>query len=126
VFYCHFPDKLLADGAYVEGVTGTTRAGLLKRLYRLPMDWLEEATTSTRYSGSPCCTTLTRRIGDSDVILANSRFTSRVFKTHFSSIRGTPRVVYPGINIDAYKVTYDPKSNDADVKQIISYVRFSV
>lgn len=44
VFYCHFPDKLLADGAYVEG-KGRPRGGLLKRLYRLPMDWLEELTT---------------------------------------------------------------------------------
>jgi alpha-1,3/alpha-1,6-mannosyltransferase len=45
VFYCHFPDKLLADGAYVEGKTGTVKAGLLKRIYRFPMDWLEETTT---------------------------------------------------------------------------------
>jgi alpha-1,3/alpha-1,6-mannosyltransferase len=45
LFYCHFPDKLLADGAYVEGKTGTAKAGLLKRIYRFPMDWLEETTT---------------------------------------------------------------------------------
>lgn len=44
VFYCHFPDKLLADGAYVEE-KGRPRWGLLKRAYRLPMDWLEERTT---------------------------------------------------------------------------------
>ena len=44
VFYCHFPDKLLADGAYVEGAA-RPRGGLLKRAYRLPMDWLEELTT---------------------------------------------------------------------------------
>lgn len=45
VFYCHFPDKLLADGEYVEGKV-KRRGGLLKRMYRLPMDWLEEVTTS--------------------------------------------------------------------------------
>jgi alpha-1,3/alpha-1,6-mannosyltransferase len=34
LFYCHFPDQLL-----------TKRQGLLKRLYRLPVDFLEEITT---------------------------------------------------------------------------------
>ena len=36
LFYCHFPDKLLC----------TDRASALKRLYRAPIDWLEEATTA--------------------------------------------------------------------------------
>ena len=44
LFYCHFPDKLLADGAYVEG--RRPRGSLLKRIYRVPMDFFEEATTS--------------------------------------------------------------------------------
>jgi alpha-1,3/alpha-1,6-mannosyltransferase len=44
VFYCHFPDKLLADGAYVEGQVRRS-GGLLKRLYRYPVDKLEEVTT---------------------------------------------------------------------------------
>ena len=34
VFYCHFPDLLL-----------TQRKSLLKRIYRAPLDWLEEVTT---------------------------------------------------------------------------------
>lgn len=46
VFYCHFPDKLLANGAFVEGNLVKKNAGLLKRIYRIPMDWLEEVTTS--------------------------------------------------------------------------------
>lgn len=37
LFYCHYPDKLLC----------TERRSLLKRLYRAPLDWLEEATTGT-------------------------------------------------------------------------------
>lgn len=45
LFYCHFPDKLLADGAYEEGRPTKKNAGLLKRMYRAPMDWVEEATT---------------------------------------------------------------------------------
>ena len=48
VFYCHFPDKLLADGAYVEGKI-QRKGGILKRIYRFPMDWLEELTTRMRH-----------------------------------------------------------------------------
>ena len=45
VFYCHFPDKLLADGQF-EGIHAKRpRSRLLKKLYRLPMDILEEKTT---------------------------------------------------------------------------------
>ncbi|GFT29033.1 hypothetical protein NPIL_333431, partial [Nephila pilipes] len=47
IFYCHFPDQLL-----------TERKHWLKRIYRLPLDWLEEKTT-----------------GLADVILVNSNFT---------------------------------------------------
>lgn len=36
LFYCHFPDLLL-----------TQRKSFLKRLYRWPLDWLEEITTGT-------------------------------------------------------------------------------
>lgn len=34
LFYCHFPDQLL-----------TQRKSALKKLYRTPIDWLEERTT---------------------------------------------------------------------------------
>lgn len=34
IFYCHFPDQLLTD-----------RTTFLKRLYRTPLDWLEERST---------------------------------------------------------------------------------
>ena len=44
VFYCHFPDKLLAGGK-VAPSDGVRRASLIKRLYRAPADWLEEKTT---------------------------------------------------------------------------------
>ena len=45
VFYCHFPDKLLADGEFVNGIVRKRRRSFLKRLYRMPMDLLEEKTT---------------------------------------------------------------------------------
>ena len=45
LFYCHYPDKLLC----------TDRRSWLKRLYRAPLDWLEEITTgiTTIYPPTP-------------------------------------------------------------------------
>ncbi|KAJ7702438.1 mannosyltransferase [Mycena rosella] len=103
VFYCHFPDKLLANGEFVEGNLRKKRVGLLKRIYRYPMDWLEEVTTR-----------------QADVILSNSNFTARVFRSYFPSIRQTPRTVYPGINISAYETTIDV--SDPDIAAITSAV----
>ncbi|KAF8224174.1 mannosyltransferase [Tricholoma matsutake] len=101
VFYGHFPDKLLAYGAFVEGRVMKRQGSLLKGIYRYPMDWLEEITTR-----------------QSDIIFANSKFTARVFKTYFSSIRQPLRVVYPGINISAYESDVD--ANDPDIIAITS------
>ena len=75
LFYCHFPDKLLAEGAYVEGQKKS--GSLLKRIYRMPMDLLEESTTSA------CAPTAVRSLTNfipeqADTILANSRFTCRL------------------------------------------------
>lgn len=76
VFYCHFPDQLLATG----------RDTLLKRLYRGPIDWLEEATT-----------------GAADALLVNSQYTLSVFqKTFKGPSRTPPRIVYPSINTAAF------------------------
>ncbi|KAI9728210.1 MAG: Alpha-1,3-mannosyltransferase-like protein [Chrysothrix sp. TS-e1954] len=72
LFYCHFPDKLLAQ-----------RKGELKRLYRIPFDWLESWTT-----------------GRSDVILVNSKFTRGIFGESFPSLRHRdPKVVYPCVDV---------------------------
>ncbi|KNZ79958.1 Alpha-1,3-mannosyltransferase ALG2 [Termitomyces sp. J132] len=100
VFYCHFPDKLLANGAFVEG-ENREQISLLKRIYRFPMDWLEETTTR-----------------QADVIIANSKFTARVTKSYFKSITQSLRVVYPGINVLAYESTVD--HNDPDNVAIFS------
>ncbi|KAM5542778.1 hypothetical protein V8D89_003739 [Ganoderma adspersum] len=100
LFYCHFPDKLLADGAYVEG--RVKRGSALKRIYRLPMDFVEEMTMK-----------------QADTILANSNFTVGVFKRHMPSIPIAPRVVYPGINFDAYAAS-DASQTDIDIAQISS------
>lgn len=65
---------------------------------------------------------MTSHTGQSDVILANSKFTARVFKTHFPSIGATPGVVYPGINLAAYEPAAIDVA-DADVAQVTSYVQ---
>ncbi|KAK7023833.1 alpha-1,3/1,6-mannosyltransferase ALG2 [Favolaschia claudopus] len=101
LFYCHFPDKLLANGEFVEGNLQKKRVGLLKRMYRYPMDWLEEVTTR-----------------QADVILSNSNFTARVFKSYFPSITQTPTTLYPGINISAYEMEVD--ASDPDIVAIAS------
>jgi alpha-1,3/alpha-1,6-mannosyltransferase len=73
VFYCHFPDQLLAP-----------RRGGLYRWYRAPIDWLEETTT-----------------GMADRVLVNSRFTASVFRETFPRLRSvTPAVVYPGVDCE--------------------------
>ncbi|KAL1679012.1 glycosyltransferase family 4 protein [Schizophyllum commune] len=112
VFYCHFPDQLLANGEFVEDPRRRKRGSLMKRIYRLPMDWLEEWTT-----------------GQADVILANSNFTARVFKTQFRSIHKDTRVVHPGINLSAYDAPVDPSDPDivavrSDRPTFISLNRF--
>lgn len=62
-------------------------------------------------------------IGQADVILANSKFTARVFRSHFPSIQSNPDVVYPGINIQAYTTEVD--LTDPEITKITSYVNNS-
>lgn len=71
LFYCHFPDYLLAS-----------RQSFIKSLYRIPFDWLEAATT-----------------GLADTIVVNSTFTKSVFADAFPQIQTVPRVVYPCVSI---------------------------
>ncbi|KAG6375849.1 glycosyltransferase family 4 protein [Boletus reticuloceps] len=97
LFYCHFPDKLLAHGAFVEGALQKRNVGVLKALYRYPMDYLEEVTTR-----------------QADTLVANSKFTARIARAHLSSITSTPKVVYPGINIEAYQAPIDWAAPDVD------------
>ncbi|XP_007556284.1 alpha-1,3/1,6-mannosyltransferase ALG2 [Poecilia latipinna] len=75
LFYCHFPDQLL-----------TQRKSALKKLYRAPIDWMEERTT-----------------GMADMILVNSQFTAGVFRETFCSLnRVQPDVLYPSLNTNAF------------------------
>ena len=80
IFYCHYPDKLL-----------TERKSLLKKLYRAPIDYLEEVTTRS-----------------SDVILVNSKYTQDIFKQSFSRIKQLPKIIYPALNFDNIKKGVNP------------------
>jgi hypothetical protein len=75
IFYCHFPDLKLA-----------AKGGVLKALYRMPFDYLEETTTLLAHK-----------------ILVNSKFTMGVFLETFPSAKEPPEVLYPSINLGHYE-----------------------
>ena len=90
VFYCHFPDKLLATGR---------GASLIKRLYRWPLDLLEEVTTAFATE-----------------ILVNSAFTATVFHRAFptlSALRPPPRVLHPAVACPPPAADSGPSSSPA-------------
>ncbi|XP_066440756.1 alpha-1,3/1,6-mannosyltransferase ALG2 isoform X2 [Eleutherodactylus coqui] len=77
LFYCHFPDQLLTD-----------RISLAKKIYRAPIDWLEEKTT-----------------GMADCILVNSRFTAEIFEKTFPSLSHIkPDILYPSLNVSSFQL----------------------
>ncbi|XP_042520773.1 alpha-1,3/1,6-mannosyltransferase ALG2 isoform X1 [Macadamia integrifolia] len=86
VFYCHFPDLLLAQ-----------HTTALRRIYRKPIDMVEESTT-----------------GMADLILVNSRFTASTFANTFKNLdaRGfRPAVLYPAVNVEQFDEPYAYKLN---------------
>ncbi|KAF2690489.1 glycosyltransferase family 4 protein [Lentithecium fluviatile CBS 122367] len=97
IFYCHFPDKLLAK-----------KGGILKALYRGPFDWLESWST-----------------GCSDTIVVNSKFTKSVFAEAFPSLRHRkPGVVYPCVDTEADDGIEVPKPLWENKKVLLSINRF--
>uniref|UniRef100_A0A4W5RDZ7 Alpha-1,3/1,6-mannosyltransferase ALG2 n=1 Tax=Hucho hucho TaxID=62062 RepID=A0A4W5RDZ7_9TELE len=75
LFYCHFPDQLL-----------TQRGSALKKLYRAPIDRLEELTT-----------------GMADMVLVNSCFTAGVFRETFRTLDGVQTdILYPSLNTHSF------------------------
>jgi len=74
IFYCHFPDKLLA-----------ARQSLLKKIYRLPFDALEGFAMFL-----------------SDSIIVNSNFTQSAFELAFRRwTQNRPKVLYPSTSSQA-------------------------
>ncbi|KAL2364506.1 hypothetical protein RJZ56_002551 [Blastomyces dermatitidis] len=82
LFYCHFPDQLLAKRD--EG--GAIRR-LVKACYRYPFDWFEGWA-----------------IGAADKVVANSKFTCGVVRQVFGNGLGDVRVVYPCVDTGAKNV----------------------
>eukprot|EP00249_Psilotum_nudum_P014200 c24717_g1_i1 orf=146-1396(-) len=79
IFYCHFPDLLLAQH--------TTR---LRKFYRWFIDWLEEKTT-----------------GMADCVLVNSQFTAATFNTAFKSLHAKgirPTILYPAVDVEQFAI----------------------
>ncbi|XP_073150169.1 uncharacterized protein [Henckelia pumila] len=86
VFYCHFPDLLLAQ-----------HTTILRRIYRKPIDYLEEITT-----------------GMADLILVNSKFTASTFARTFKILNASgirPAVLYPAVNVDQFDEVNATKLN---------------
>ncbi|GMF77773.1 unnamed protein product [Aspergillus oryzae] len=80
LFYCHFPDQLLA----FRGEAGSLLS-FVKTLYRYPFDWFEGWAMSA-----------------SDKVVANSRFTRGVVKEVFGGEKlGDVSVVYPCVDTEA-------------------------
>lgn len=78
VYYCHFPDRYLTRDT-VNGVS-VRKTTALRSLYRMPLNWLEEACT-----------------GWADVVGVNSEFTREVFEGAFKGVRRDVKVLYPCI-----------------------------
>ncbi|KAJ4301755.1 Alpha-1,3-mannosyltransferase-like protein [Kalmusia sp. IMI 367209] len=97
IFYCHFPDKLLAK-----------KGGILKSLYRGPFDWLESWST-----------------GCSDTIVVNSNFTKGVFAAAFPSLKyRKPGVVYPCVDTKPGDAVEENVPLWKDKKVLLSINRF--
>ena len=77
IFYCHYPDQLLSQPK-----------GVMKQLYRAPLNYLEEVTTGMAHK-----------------IYVNSVYTSNVFRNTFKRLHVKPEVLYPSINTDFFDKT---------------------
>lgn len=76
LFYCHFPDQLLA-----------LRSGIMKRLYRVPFDLFEQFT-----------------MGTADSVVVNSGFTKSIYQKTFPYLKGSPKVIYPCVDLSLPEV----------------------
>ena len=81
VFYCHFPDKLLSAGWTIgeNGKSVRREGGLLRRIYRWPVDKLEEWTTGMQ---SHTNMEVSRKL-----ITRSIRCYSRQFEVHLRGLR---------------------------------------
>lgn len=71
LFYCHFPDQLLA-----------IRSSFIKGLYRVPFDLFEQFT-----------------MGTADSVVVNSAFTRSIYQRTFQYLKKSPKVIYPCVDL---------------------------
>ncbi|CAK4139444.1 unnamed protein product [Aphanomyces euteiches] len=95
-FYGHYPDKLLC----------TDRRSLLKRLYRLPLDSIEETTTCA-----------------ADTMVVNSKFTASVFKSAFPSLPARQlSILYPPVELSTFaRPSVLPTVDSPELKHAVSF-----
>ncbi|KAN0061809.1 Alpha-1,3-mannosyltransferase-like protein [Thecaphora frezii] len=88
LYYCHFPDKDIGNSIAMQKAIARGQSGpsIFRKVYRLPLDLLEESTTDY-----------------ADKILVNSDFTSKQFVKSFYRLRRQPRTLYPGVDVHALK-----------------------
>ncbi|MBI3799111.1 MAG: glycosyltransferase, partial [Deltaproteobacteria bacterium] len=98
VFYCHFPDLLLTPPRH-----------FLYRLYRAPIDCLEEFAT-----------------GMAARVLVNSHFTAAVFRQTFPRLhRLAPEVLYPGVDCEYYtSIATSPDGGEENTLTFLSINRY--
>ncbi|KAK4934901.1 Alpha-1,3-mannosyltransferase-like protein [Elasticomyces elasticus] len=84
LFYCHFPDQLLADRR-ASGILG-----LAKKVYRFPFDWFEGWSMSA-----------------SDRIVVNSTFTKLVASRVWPGLAESLGVIYPCVNVEEKETEAD-------------------
>lgn len=101
LFYCHFPDQLLAKRDEV-GTLGT-----LKKLYRWPFDWFEEWSMSA-----------------ADRIVVNSKFTRETSKSVFKDLDRELGVIYPCVDAQPTKEEDREVLWDGRFKILLSINRF--
>ncbi|KAL0223769.1 hypothetical protein P9112_003159 [Eukaryota sp. TZLM1-RC] len=99
IYYCHFPDKLLAPGAgkslsdssglSIQNIQASSKLPLfIRNVYRKPLNFFEEWST-----------------GLANQILVNSLYTRAVFKAAFPSLARKeifPQVLYPAVRLSAF------------------------
>lgn len=91
LFYCHFPDQLLAQRG-----EGGLALRIAKHLYRYPFDWFEGW-----------------GMGASDRVVANSNFSRRIVQDVFGEENlGKIEVVYPCVDTDENAIAPEAKSTD--------------
>ncbi|XP_056644640.1 alpha-1,3/1,6-mannosyltransferase ALG2 [Diorhabda sublineata] len=94
IYYCHHPDLL-----------ASTPGGMLKKIYRTPIDWLEMKTTE-----------------QADIILVNSQYTASVFHKTFPQIEKDIQILYPTI-ASSYQDTVKKLTHMKPIEELVPDIK---